>query len=341
MPFNVAKRTIDYLFSEPYFNSESNIILDFIGGEPLLEISLIDQIISYFRLQALNKNHLWYNNYSIRITTNGLLYNSPDVQQFIRNHHEHLNISISIDGNKDKTDASRIFPNGSGSYDLVIKAIPLWRKQFPKEGTKMTISHDDLPYVSESVKHLISLGITKIDINPVLEDVWQSGDDKIFEKQLINCADYIIDNQLEHIVDLSCFEKRLGLATDNSMRHNYGICGSFTFTVDYKGDFYTCLRFAKFSLRTKEVRPIGNITDGVNWNLMRPFKSYCNQITSDRCIKCELHNGCKICPAENYDCSATASIFEQSQSSCLMHKAKVKAKNYFWNKLSVSQAYYG
>lgn len=337
MTFDVAKRAIDYIFSEPLLNSERNVILDFIGGEPLLEINLIEQIIDYFLSHATQKNHIWEKNYSIRITTNGLLYNSQAVQKFIKNHHEHLSISISIDGNKDKTDASRIFPNGVGSYDLVVKSIPLWRQQFPKEGTKMTISHNDLPYVFESVKHLISLGINKIDVNPVLEDVWKPGDDKILENQLIKCADYIIENKLEQTVDLSCFEERLGLETDDNIPFNYGICGSFTFAIDYKGEFYTCLRFAKFSLRSKEARSIGNILEGVKWNLMRPFQSYCNQITSDRCINCELHNGCKICPAENYDSSATDSIFEQSFSSCQMHKAKVKAKNYFWNKLSVSQ----
>ncbi len=338
MQFDIAKRTLDYIFSEPTFISESDIILDFIGGEPLLEIALINKIVSYFLYKASESNHIWQKNYTIRITTNGLLYSSDEVQQFIKNYHEHLSISISIDGNKEKTDLARIFPDGSGSYDKVIASIPLWREQFPDEGTKMTISHDDLPFVFNSVKHLISLGINKIDINPVLEDVWKTGDDKILERQLIKCADYIIEHHLENIVDLSCFEERSGIVTDNHIiPYNYGICGSFTFAVDYKGDYYTCLRFAKFSLRTKEARSIGNITEGIDWNLMRPFQTYCNQITSDKCIKCELSNGCKICPAENYDSSSTSSIFEQSLSSCKMHKAKVKAKNYFWNKLYTSR----
>lgn len=336
MTFDVAKQTIDYIFSDSNLHSENNVILDFIGGEPLLEIALIDKIVNYFKYRAFLESHIWQKNYSIRITTNGLLYNSPEVQQFINSHHPHLRISISIDGNKEKTDAARIFPNGTGSYMSVIKSIPLWRQQFPDEGTKMTISHYDLPYVFESIKHLISLGINKIDVNPVLENVWKPGDDKILEMQLIQCADYIIDNHLEQDVDLSCFESSIGLVTDNKELYNYGICGSFTFAVDYKGDFYTCLRFAQFSLRTKKARAIGNIIDGIDWNLMRPFQTYCNQITSENCIRCELHNGCKVCPAENYDGSITGSIFDQSFSSCLMHKAKVKAKNYFWNKLTVS-----
>lgn len=336
MTYEVAKRTIDYVFSEPKLNSD-NVVLDFIGGEPLLEIDLIDKAVSYFLEVANALNHPWKENYRIRITTNGLLYSSNVVQNFIKKHHKHLNISISIDGDKNKTDAARIFPDGTGSYEQVVKSIPLWREQFPEEGTKMTISHNDLPYVFDSVKHLISLNIKKIDINPVLENIWEPGDDEILEHQLIMCADYIIENHLEQTIDLSCFEESLGMPVNTGNAYNYGICGSFTFTVDYAGNIYTCLRFAQFSLKSKNARAIGNINMGINWNLMRPYQAFCNQITSSKCIHCELQNGCKVCPAENYDSSLTATIYEQSLAACKMHKAKVKSKNYFWNKLSISR----
>lgn len=336
MSFDVAKRTIDYIFSESRLNSEQFLVLDFIGGEPLLEINLIDEIVKYMVKTATNRNHHWKQNFSIRITTNGLLYSSREVQKFIKNYHDHLQVSISIDGNEAKMNSARIFPDGSGSYDAVVKSIPLWRRQFPFEGTKMTISHDDLPFVYDSIRHLIALGIYKIDVNPVLENVWQSGDDLLLEDQLVKCADFIIDNNLYDKVDLSCFDTDLGMNKDSGAHYNYGICGSFTFAVDYRGIFYTCLRFAKFSLRSKEARPIGNIEYGVNWNYMRPYQVFCNQITSQKCLSCDLSYGCKVCPAENYDSSSTSSIYDQSFAACLMHRAKVKAKNYYRTKLSLA-----
>lgn len=332
MTFDVAKQTIDYIFNEPGLESDE-IALDFIGGEPLLEIVLIDKIIDYFILIADSLNHHWRDDFKIRITTNGLLYSSDKVQKFISKYHKHLGISISIDGDKTKTNTARVYPNGAGSYDDVVKSIPLWREQFPEEGTKMTISHDDLPFVFEGVKHLVALGIHKIDVNPVLENVWRPNDNIILEDQLIKCADFLIDNKLNNIVELSCFNYQLGNEVMPNTPYNYGTCGSFAFTVDYKGDFYKCLRFAKFSLRNQKARTIGNIDKGIDWNRLRPFQTYCNQITSPKCIHCELQNGCKICPAENYDSSSSFTIFEQSYSSCLMHIAKVRAKNYYWNKL--------
>ena len=52
MPFSIAKQFIDNLFDNKYCNyidmQMSGIILEFIGGEPLLEFELIDKIIEYF-----------------------------------------------------------------------------------------------------------------------------------------------------------------------------------------------------------------------------------------------------------------------------------------------------
>jgi uncharacterized protein len=51
MSFDVAKKAIDYILSQEkniMFNQES-VIWDFIGGEPFLEIDLIDHICDYIK----------------------------------------------------------------------------------------------------------------------------------------------------------------------------------------------------------------------------------------------------------------------------------------------------
>ena len=83
--------------------------------------------------------------------------NSRKVQNFIKKNHTHLSIGITIDGTRKKHDLNRIWKgNGPerGSYDDVVKNIPLWLNQFPDAATKVTISHNDIPYICESVmKH--------------------------------------------------------------------------------------------------------------------------------------------------------------------------------------------
>jgi uncharacterized protein len=334
MTYNTATKVIDYIVNsnEDVFNGNA-IVLDFIGGEPLLEIDLISNICKYFIAKVSECKPNWSENYRFRITTNGLLYSDPKVQSFISKYHEHIDISISIDGTQEKNDINRVFFDGSGSYQKIIPNVRLWKKQFDKIGTKMVISHEDVNFVYESAKHLIELGITNLDMNTVVENVWQDGDDIVFENQLIKLADYVIDSGLANDVNLYIFEEGIGHPLD--AEHLSSPCGEKQLSVDASGNFYTCLRFAKYSLRSKDDRPIGNITDGINQNMLRPYLTANDcSISLSKCRYCEIATGCRWCPAENYDASDTGTIFQRSLSVCKMHHARVRAKNYYWNKLN-------
>ena len=102
----------------------------------------------------------------------------------------------------------RVYPSGKGSYNDTAKNIPLWLKQFPAGNTKVTVASADLPYIKESVLHLYSIGIKHISINVVFENVWGEGDDVIFEKQLVELADRIIDEELYADHTCSFFQKQ-------------------------------------------------------------------------------------------------------------------------------------
>lgn len=331
MSVEVAKLAVDYVLDNPRLFPEDFVVLDFIGGEPLLEIGLIHVIVDYAVRQMHIKQHKWINAYQIRITTNGLLYSSFDVQQFIHKYRKHINISISIDGTKEKNDINRIFPNGYGSYDRIIDNVKLWKKQFKDIGTKMVISHEDVAYVFESAKHLLDLGINKLDMNTVVEDVWSEGDDLIFEKQLISLADYVVDNRLYYDKELYIFEEGIGHPVNKA---SSSPCGSMLLAIDASGNFYTCLRFAKFSLREKQMRTIGNVYDGIDLNKLRPYIAIGHDsISNQKCMNCDVASGCKWCPAENYDASETGTLFQRAIAVCKMHKARVRVKNYYWNRI--------
>ena len=198
MTWDIAKQAIDYILSsnEQNFNFRS-VIFEFIGGEPFLEINLIDKICDYIKLELFNREHPWFNSYRFSLTTNGINYHTDAVQKFIFKNLSHLSITITIDGTQKKHDINRIYKeNNRGSYDDVVKNIPLWLSQFPGIGTKVTIASEDIPYIYESVIHLYKLGIHEVNINCVYEDVWREGDDILFEEQLIKLADTIIDKNL-------------------------------------------------------------------------------------------------------------------------------------------------
>ena len=198
MSWEVAKSAIDYILDhEDSFNEES-VIWDFIGGEPFLEIDLIDKICDYIKIELFKRNHHWFNSYRFSFSTNGINYDSGKVQKFIAKNRDHLSVGITIDGTQKKHDLNRIWKGEGperGSYIDVVRNIPLWLSQFANAGTKVTISSADIPYIKESVLHLYSLGIHEVNINVVFEDVWNDGDDKLFENQLIELADAIIEGE--------------------------------------------------------------------------------------------------------------------------------------------------
>ena len=196
MSKDVAKRAVDFLLSDRTKFNEEAIIWEFIGGEPLLEIDLIDEICDYIKQQMFMLDHPWFNNYRFAIATNGILYATQKVQNFINKNHQHISIGISVDGTKIKHDSQRVKIDGSGSYDDVVKNVPLWLEQFPNSLTKATFAHSDLSYLKDSIVSLWGLGINSVAANVVFEDVWKDGDDIIFENQLKELGDYILDNQL-------------------------------------------------------------------------------------------------------------------------------------------------
>ena len=175
------------------------------------------------------RNHHWFNSYRFSFSTNGINYDSEKVQRFIRKNKEHLSIGITIDGTEKKHDLNRVYKHTEkGSYQSVVKNIPLWLEQFPNAGTKVTISSPDIPYIKESVLHLYSLGIHEVNINCVFEDVWKEGDDKLFEEQLMSLADAIIDGGYYQDYACSFFSEHIGKPLDPKLENQncvgQGVC---------------------------------------------------------------------------------------------------------------------
>ena len=347
MSWEVAKQAIDYILDHEKDFKEESVVWDFIGGEPFLEIDLTDKICDYIKIELFKRNHHWFNSYRFSFSTNGINYDTEKVQNFIKKNIDHLSIGITIDGTKQKHDLNRIWKTSDmqngimpkpeeerGSYNDVVRNIPLWLSQFPNAGTKVTISSADIPYICDSVLHLYSLGIHEVNINCVFEDVWHEGDDLRFEAQLLQLADAIIDGGYYNDYACSFYSEQIGKPMD-SVLDNQNWCGSGRMlSIDAAGNFYPCTRFAQYSLREKKAWVIGNVHDGINKNRVRPFLTLdrCTQ-SRPECVDCEVASGCAWCQGENYDAAESPTVYQRATAICKMHKARVRANNYYWNKL--------
>lgn len=335
MSIDVAMQAVDYILDREEEFTEESVVWDFIGGEPFLEIELIDKICDYLKAEMFRRNHHWFNSYRFSFSTNGINYDSEKVQNFIKKNISHLSIGITIDGTELKHDLNRVYKHSEkGSYKDVVRNIPLWLEQFPDASTKVTISSPDIPCIKESVLHLYSLGIHEVNINVVFEDVWKEGDDKLFEEQLMQLADAIIDGGYYQDYACSFFSEHIGKPLDPVIENNNWCGAGKMLSIDAAGNFYPCTRFAAYSLRSKKPLIIGNVKDGINKNLLRPFLTLDRTTQSPKeCIDCEVASGCAWCQGENYDAAETSTIYQRATAICKMHKARVRANNYYWNKL--------
>ena len=87
MSEETAKKAVDLLFKmyednnpDAYINKDTHgIILDFIGGEPLMNVEIMDYIVSYFIQQCVEKNHEWLTAFRVGFASNGILYFEEEV----------------------------------------------------------------------------------------------------------------------------------------------------------------------------------------------------------------------------------------------------------------------
>lgn len=344
MPFEVAKKLIDGILTNDksinnYVKSENaiGIVLEFIGGEPFLEVDLIDKIIDYFIEKCIILHHPWIDRFRVSICSNGVLYFTPKVQEFIKKHQTHLSFTISIDGNKILHDACRVFPDGTGSYDLAIKAAKHYRKYYDAIlSSKMTLSPDNINFVFPALVNLWENDYNFIYCNCIYEKGWTIEHAKILYYELKKVADYLLNNHLERIKGTSILNLDLSQQKNISDKNFCGGDGNML-AVDYKGDLYPCLRYMESSIgQSQSQYIIGNVNDGIGYNqqtkdmiagLDVTYKSQSPQ----ECIDCPVSSECGWCSALNYQEFGT--INKRTTYTCLMHKARVLANYYYQNKM--------
>lgn len=333
MNFETAKKAVDYILAHREKFKEKSVVWEFIGGEPFIEIELIDKITDYIKQQMFILDHPWFNSYRLSFSSNGLLYGTPAVQNYIKKNRRHISIGLSIDGNKIKHDMQRVRPDGSGSYDAVVKNVPLWLKQFPDASTKATFSHNDIPYLKDSIISLWNLGIKNVMANVVYENIWSENDDILIEQQLRELADYVLENKLWDKYSVRFFDPHIGYPLIEEEK-NRNFCGAGKMlAIDCDGNFFPCQRFYNFSLNNKKGLIIGDADNGIIQDKLRPFQALNMKSKSPKkCIECEVASGCSWCTGFDYDMSETGTIYQRSTNICKMHKATVRANKYFWNK---------
>lgn len=343
MTKEIAKEAVDFIFDKERINGYWDdycdaVILEFIGGEPFLNIDVIDYTVDYFRAKALELNHPWGQNYMISFSSNGTLYFDEKVQDFLTKNKDRVSLGITIDGNKKLHDKCRLFYDGSGSYDIVEKAVLDWNSKTCMPNTKVTLAPENVEYLVEAQKNLYKLGITFSFTNCCYEEGWTIEHARILYKEMIELADWIIDNDLYDKFYCSLFDEDIG----HELLDTRNWCGGNgdMLAIGTDGTCYSCIRFMDYSLNNQKEQPIGNIWDGLDspekncWLCALQKINMISQCQFDdnrKCLDCPIPSGCSLCTGFNYDYFGDPN--HKATFICDMHRARVLANVYFWNKL--------
>ena len=341
MSHSTIKSGIDLLFKmyeedneEALINHHTKgLILDFIGGEPFMNVDTMSYGAEYFIDRCIQEDHIWLSNFKISISSNGILFFEPEVQQFIKRFAPFLSMTITIDGPKHLHDACRKDFDGNGSFDRAIKAYRALRDDFHFiPNTKVTIAPENLSYLNEIIDFFINEGATSIHANPIFEHKWTPHEGSKYYQELKKLALRLVE---QDDIQTNIFNANFGipLTSDDNMNWCGGTGKMLAFNPD--GIAYPCIRYMESSLgATRKPIIVGNVNGIYQTNEEKELYNYFNTITrrsqsTDECWNCSIANGCAWCTAWNYQELGTCN--QRSTNICWMHRAKSLANSFYLN----------
>lgn len=133
----------------------NSVTIEFMGGEPLMEIDLIIDICEYVKnkYQTLNIQFL--------LITNGTYY-SKKIINVIKKYN--IRVIISIDGSEYFHNLNRKFNNGNDSWKTVYSNSLSFLKDIPNNvGASITLTAINVDYLCEAILNLYNMGFKNIN----------------------------------------------------------------------------------------------------------------------------------------------------------------------------------
>lgn len=243
MTEEVAKAAVDKLIAENQqsSNPHRDIIIGFMGGEPLINRKLLRSITTY----AIEKSRVANLKAKFSVTTNATLLNEADAKWF---HQHQFQVTVSVDGPKELNDALRPARGELSSYDQLCQGLK-WLKAYPPGhlSGRITVTPqmtDLLPIL----QHVIAMGFDDVGFAPVLvspapDYAFSKGDFQQFLSQMILCGEYAKSQLMQNKrFPFSNFETALNELHRGSHRPYPCGAGAGYVSVSAKGDIYACHR---------------------------------------------------------------------------------------------------
>ncbi|SMP49396.1 thioether cross-link-forming SCIFF peptide maturase [Anoxynatronum buryatiense] len=160
MNLSTGKAAIDFLIR--HSAKRTHLEVDFFGGEPLLNMPLVKEVVAYARSREQDTGK----EFRFTLTTNALALTDENMAWI----NEHMsNVVLSLDGRPEINDQMRKCRNGEGSYRKIlpnIKKMAALRADRP-HFVRGTFTRENLDFAND-VAHLVDQGFREISVEPVV-----------------------------------------------------------------------------------------------------------------------------------------------------------------------------
>jgi uncharacterized protein len=236
MDLETLKETLNYFLEN--LSHPRNIKINFFGGEPVLNISLIKHSMDLFDDFA--------NKYNIRFTykliTNGTIVDDELIEFLIKNS---IDVQVSTDGLENVHNLHRKFPSGEGSYQTIVNNVKKLA-EYCDVSARVTVTDFNIDLIG-MYEELEKIGFSDIKIECVISDIFKNSTNKLndFSNRIRLFADYFIDNiRNRKVVNFTNFLFHLRNIHFGG-RPNLFPCqaGVSKYSIATDGSIYFCHRF--------------------------------------------------------------------------------------------------
>jgi len=278
------------------------ICIAFYGGESFLEIDNIKACVAYVR-EKYPRRPVRYT-----VTTNGTLFND-DIIRFLEENN--FSTAISFDGPRELHDKNRLYADGKGSFDDIMKNVRYIREHFPAyyshisfmtvvaPGTDFSCVNDFFSandVLAASYSLVNNFGANE---NIEYDDLYSAAYNYQMTKVLLSVIGlYSTEKQSKllgpSLALIELFHSGLSQTTIPEKSHPGGPCipGSMRPFVDIYGNIYPCERVSENS----DAMLIGHIDSGFYMEKVNAILNVGN-LSDDECKVCWNFIHCGLCAA--------------------------------------------
>lgn len=300
MSFSIAKKAVDIYIEIHNERRKRGLekagVINFYGGEPFLNFDIIKKVVEYCKEQKFETEFY--------ATTNGTILTDEMIDFIIENK---MNITFSLDGNKNNHDRNRVMKNNKPTFDLIFKNISKLQKRKKEKNIKQDILFSTCFDLDTDLNEIVNFFLNNNELfepygviySKIVEyetKYYESAN--LNENELKNSTAKIYNEfikliELDKEIPVPIANLFFGLMlqkfrTKGSCKLGNACVPGGKITVDPNGKIYACEKMS-------QMYSIGDVETGISLDQVNYIYNKYLAVLNDKCSNCSLSRLCSLC----------------------------------------------